>query len=134
MEVRQFRSFSELVKGLRRRHKLSQRALARKLKVSPGYIGQWELELSQPSAEVAGHLCQQFEITDSEYVQRLAYAQRAPDWLRESIIRYRPAAKDSRLTPLEEQVLASLRQLAPEHQERLAERINGWVEAKIETS
>ncbi len=88
MDPRTYQRFSDLVKAIRRKHRLSQRAMAKALAVSPGYIGQWELRLSQPSAEVAAKLCQIFAIEDIEYVQRLAYAQRAPEWLRESIISY----------------------------------------------
>ena len=60
---------------MRLHFQLSQRALAKALDVSPGYVGQWELGMSQPSVEVVIRLCQKFEIGDMEFVQRLAYAQ-----------------------------------------------------------
>jgi transcriptional regulator with XRE-family HTH domain len=132
MDVRHFECFAELVRAIRRSYGLSQRALAKRLEVSPGYIGQWELRLSQPSTDVALKLCRLFSIEDIEYVQRLAYAQRAPDWLRESIVMYR---RDSdtpmTLTPTEQRVIDTLRQLPPDHAERLAERIEGWVDAML---
>jgi transcriptional regulator with XRE-family HTH domain len=133
MDVRHFQHFSELVKALRRRHKLSQRALAKALRVSPGYIGQWELRLSQPSADVTMKLCRVFEIDDIEYVQRLAFAQRAPQWLRESIICYRTDGEQPRpLAPVERRVIDAMRRLSDEQAERLAERVEGWVEAMSE--
>ncbi|MEZ4270989.1 MAG: helix-turn-helix transcriptional regulator [Myxococcota bacterium] len=93
MEVRHYQRFSDLVRALRRQHRLSQRALAKALSVSPGYIGQWELRLSQPSPEITVKLCRTFKIVDVEYVQRLAYASRAPDWLVDSIVRYEKNAR-----------------------------------------
>lgn len=132
MEVRHYQHFSELVRAIRRTHGLSQRALAKTLRVSPGYIGQWELRLSQPSPEVAVKLCRIFEIEDLEYVQRLAYAQRAPEWLRESIVMYRRDPEQPQpLSPLEQRVVAALRRLPEERAERLAERVEGWVEALL---
>lgn len=144
IDPRTYQLFSDLVKAIRRKHRLSQRAMAKALQVSPGYIGQWELRLSQPSAEVAAKLCTTFQINDIEYVQRLAYAQRAPEWLRESIISYTRTREltgeitedvdvdppyPARLAPLEERVVISLRRLSDEQLERLVERIEGWVEA-----
>ena len=130
MDVRHFDRFADLIRALRREHRLSQRELARALSVSPGYIGQWELHLSQPSADVTLELCRVFAIDDVEYVQRLAFAQRAPQWLRESIIRYRrESGEPEPLSGVELRVLAALRQLPPEQAERLAERVEAWVEA-----
>lgn len=133
MDVRHYLHFSDLVRALRRGSGMSQRALAKALRVSPGYIGQWELRLSQPSPEVAVKLCRVFEIDDIEYVQRLAYAQRAPEWLRESIIMYRkePKARMS-LSPVEQRIVDAVRKLTPEQLARLADRIEGWVEALVE--
>jgi transcriptional regulator with XRE-family HTH domain len=130
MDVRSFQHFSDLVKALRRRHKMSQRALARALRVSPGYIGQWELRLSQPSTDVTVKLCRVFEIEDIEYVQRLAFAQRAPQWLRESIICFRRDGElPQPLSPLEQRVVTAIRKLSDAQAERLAERVVGWVDA-----
>jgi transcriptional regulator with XRE-family HTH domain len=128
MDVRHFVDFAELIKAIRRHHNLSQRALAKALRVSPGYIGQWELRLSQPSAEVAIKLCRVFSITDIEYVQRLAYAQRAPAWLRESIIRYRKLDEDAEcLSSIELRLVRAARKLSDEQAVRLAERVEDWV-------
>lgn len=133
MDVRHYLHFSDLVRALRRTSGMSQRALAKALRVSPGYIGQWELRLSQPSPEVAVKLCRIFDIDDIEYVQRLAYAQRAPEWLRESIVMYRkePDAPMP-LSPVEQRIVDAVRRLTPEQAERLADRIDGWVEALVE--
>ncbi len=143
MDPRTYQRFSDLVKAIRRKHRMSQRAMAKALHVSPGYIGQWELRLSQPSAEVAAKLCQIFAIADIEYVQRLAYAQRAPEWLRESIISYhRNEAGEvetaeyemytTRLSSAEHRIVNALRRLSDEQLERLSQRIEGWVEAMAE--
>ena len=140
MDPRTYQRFSDLVKAIRRKHRLSQRAMAKALAVSPGYIGQWELRLSQPSAEVANKLCQIFAIADIEYVQRLAYAQRAPEWLRESIISYHrtedgeilATAEETytyRLSSGEHRIVNALRRLSDDQLERLTQRIEGWVDA-----
>ena len=71
-----------------------------------------------------------FEIGDIEYVQRLAFAQRAPQWLRESILSFRRDGEQPRpLSPVERRVVKSMRQLSDEQAERLAERVEGWVDA-----
>ena len=129
MEVRHFGSFADLIKALRRQHRLSQRALAKALRVSPGYVGQWELQLSQPSPEVTVKLCRTFAIDDTEYVQRLAYACRAPEWLRESIIRYsKGEAREPPLSPEERRVIETLRRVPADKRAHLLQRIEGWVE------
>jgi len=113
---------------------LSQRGLAKALDVSPGYVGQWELGMSQPSVEVVLRLCQQFGIDDIEYVQRLAYAQRAPEWLRESIIHYqRELSEALTLSANERRALEAIRSLRTEDAARLVDRLEGWVEALTET-
>ncbi|HSI05622.1 MAG TPA: helix-turn-helix transcriptional regulator, partial [Myxococcota bacterium] len=138
MDPRTYQRFSDLVKAIRRKHRMSQRAMAKALHVSPGYIGQWELRLSQPSAEVATKLCQIFAIADIEYVQRLAYAQRAPEWLRESIISYHRnevgevetaeyEMYTTRLSAAEHRIVNALRRLSDDQLERLSQRIEGWV-------
>ncbi|MEE8410420.1 MAG: helix-turn-helix domain-containing protein [Myxococcota bacterium] len=135
MDIRHFVHFSDLVRAIRQANRLSQRALAKALRVSPGYIGQWELRLSQPSPEVAVKLCRIFDIEDIEYVQRLAYAQRAPEWLRESIVMYQ---KDSEApappSPVERRILEAARKLTSEQIERLAERVEGWVDAMADST
>ena len=130
MDVRHFKHFADLVKALRRQNKLSQRALAKTLSVSPGYIGQWELKLSQPSSDVTFKLCRLFGIDAVEFVQRLAYAQRAPQWLRESIVCYATRTDPPvTLSPTERRILQAVRSLSDEQAERLADRIEGWVDA-----
>ena len=133
MEIRDCQSFAELIKAIRLHFQLSQRALAKALEVSPGYVGQWELGMSQPSVEVVIRLCQKFEIGDMEFVQRLAYAQRAPEWLRESIISYRrDGTSGTVLTSSEKKILKSLRRLSPKQIDRLTDRVEGWVEAVLD--
>lgn len=129
MDVRHYAHFSELVKGIRRINRMSQRDMARALCVSPGYVGQWELRLSQPSPEVASKLCRVFEIDDVEYVQRLAYAERAPEWLRDSIVAGN--ADPDTLTSAEKRLLRSARRLGAEEQVRLVERVEAWVDGFI---
>jgi transcriptional regulator with XRE-family HTH domain len=130
MEARHYHRFSDLVRALREDRALSQRQLAKALGVSSGYIGQWELRLSQPSADVVDRLCRIFRIENVEYVQRLAYAERAPDWLRESIVNYERDPKAPRpLAAVERRVLDAMSRLAEPDAEKLAERIEGWVEA-----
>ena len=130
MEIRDCPNFAELIKAIRLHFQLSQRALAKALEVSPGYVGQWELGMSQPSAEVVIRLCRKFEIDDMEFVQRLVYAQRAPEWLRESIILYRrDGAGGTALNSSEKKILKFLRKLSSKQLERLTDRIEGWVDA-----
>ncbi|MEL6546017.1 MAG: helix-turn-helix transcriptional regulator [Myxococcota bacterium] len=129
MQVRQYIQFSDLVKAIRKKHGMSQRAMAKALEVSPGYIGQWELKLSQPSAQMAAKLCQVFSIDDVEYVQRLAYAQRAPEWLRDSILRGRDVQAGPMLRPNEQRIVDAVRRLPDADVERLVERVEGWVDA-----
>lgn len=129
MEVRKFFRFSDLVRALREEHRLSQRALAKVLQVSPGYVGQWELRMSQPSPEVAVKLCRTFAIEDTEYVQRLAYASRAPEWLKESIIQAHRENGAAALSVTEKRLLRAARRLDQETMERLADKVEGWVEA-----
>ena len=133
MEVRHFESFSDVVKDIRHRNRMSQRALARELNVSAGYVGQWELGLSQPSGGVLNKLCERFDIQDLEYLQRLVYAQRAPDWLKESIVRYQPSPEAQlTLSPTERRILVACRRLEPDQLDRLADRVEVWTEALSE--
>lgn len=133
MEVRHYPRFSDLVKAARQKKRLSQRALARLLKVSPGYVGQWELRLSQPSPEMVERFCRLFQITDIHYVQKLAFAERAPEWLKDAIVSS-PAGTNGEpsLLPIERRMLDAVRKLPPLEMERLAERLEGWVEAKLD--
>ncbi len=133
MDVRHYPSFAELVKAIRKRQRLSQRSLAKLLDVSPGYVGQWELHLSQPSPEVVERLCRSFEIDDREHVQRLAFAERAPDWLKASIISYSDAEGTIPLAPLERRILDAARRLPADRLQLLAERVEGWVDGLLES-
>jgi transcriptional regulator with XRE-family HTH domain len=133
MDVRYFHSFAELIRELRATRHVSQRGLAKMLAVSAGYVGQWELGLSQPAPEMVDKLCEVFNLQDRDYVQRLAYACRAPEWLRDSIIHYRPAGEaPTKLSGVERRMLTSIRQLEATEKQRLAEKIEGWVEAVTE--
>ena len=130
MDVRLFHSFPDLVKSLRERSRLSQRDFAKSLKVSSGYVGQWEMGISQPAEEMIEKLCVEFEITDVEYVKRLAFAQRSPKWLRESIVHYRREGDGPQmLSAVERRMLECVRRLDPKEQERLVDRVAGWVDA-----
>ena len=135
VEVRRFRCFSELVRALRQRHSLSQRAMARALQISSGYVGQWELSISQPSPEMAAKLCRVFGIEDAEYVQRLAYAQRAPAWLRESIIDHdsMSRARGGTLPPAVQRIVDLLLDAPEDKLNRLAERVAGWLEGMADS-
>ena len=135
MDVRYFHSFAELIREVRATRRLSQRGLAKLLGISAGYVGQWELGLSQPAPEMVKKLCEAFELKDAEYVQRLAYASRAPEWLRESIIHYRAEGEPpTKLSGVERRMLMSIRQLAAPEQRKLAEKIEGWVEAVTDSA
>ena len=132
MRVRDFDTFSALIKALRRERELSQRELARTLDLSAGYIGQWESGHSQPSEQMADRISATFDLDDPDYVRRLAYAPRAPEWMRASILAGEPeGARPPQTTPMERRILASIGLLSPTQQARLAERITGWVDAII---
>ncbi len=62
MDVRYFHSFAELIRELRATRHVSQRGLAKMLAVSAGYVGQWELGLSQPAPEMVDKLCEVFNL------------------------------------------------------------------------
>ena len=133
MDVRYFHSFAELIRELRASSHVSQRGLAKMLAISAGYVGQWELGLSQPAPEMVDKLCEVFNLQDRDYVQRLAYACRAPERLRDSIIHYRPAGEaPTKLSGVERRMLILIRQLEATEKQRLAEKIEGWVEAVTE--
>lgn len=133
MEVRHYPRFSDLVKAARQKQRLSQRALAKLLKVSPGYVGQWELRLSQPSPEMVERFCKLFHIADVAYVQKLSFAERAPEWLKDAIVATPTGSPEDRpLLPIERRIVDAVRKLPPLEVERLAERVEGWVEAKLD--
>ena len=130
MDVRLFNTFPDFVKSLREKSRLSQRDFAKKLRVSSGYVGQWEMGISQPADEMLEKLCVEFKIEDVDYVKRLAFAQRSPAWLRESIVHYRREGEGPQiLSDVERRILESVRLLELKDQERLAERVAGWVDA-----
>lgn len=132
MDVRHYERFSDVIRAVRKENGLSQREMARALSVSAGYVGQWELGLSKPSADVVRRICKTFSLNEVEYVLRLAFAESAPDFLRESIVRY-PTANDTQ-NPVEQKMLAQLRRLGPQQQEQLLAKIEGWVEAVLRQS
>ena len=130
MDVRLFHAFPDFVKSLREQSRLSQRDFAKKLKVSSGYVGQWEMGVSQPADEMLEKLCAEFKIKDVEYVKRLAFAQRSPAWVRESIVHYRREGDGPQvLSDVERRILESVRRLESKDQERLVDRVAGWVDA-----
>ena len=79
MDVKQYERFSDVIRAVRKEKRMSQREMARALSVSAGYVGQWELGLSKPSADVVRRICKTFELSEVEYVLRLAFAESAPD-------------------------------------------------------
>ena len=130
MDVRLFHSFPDLVRNLREQSGLSQRDFAKKLGVSSGYVGQWEMGISQPADDMLLKLCTDFQIEDVEHVRRLAFAQRSPAWLRESIVHYRREGEAPHLlSEAERRMVECMRRLEPREQDRLADRVTGWVEA-----
>ena len=130
MDVRLFHTFSGFVKGIREQSTLSQRNFAKRLGVSSGYVGQWEMGISQPADEMIEKICAEFGIEDVEYIKRLAFAQRSPKWLQESIVHYRRTGEGPQtLKDVERKVLEQVRRLSEKEQQRLADRIVGWVEA-----
>ena len=131
MDVRRYERFSDVIRAVRKDRGMSQREMAKALHVSAGYVGQWELGLSKPSADVVRRICKTFDLNEVEYVLRLAFAESAPDFLRDSIVRYQPGegpATDSQ-TPIEQRILAQAHRLGPQQQELLLSKLEGWVEA-----
>jgi transcriptional regulator with XRE-family HTH domain len=129
VDVRTYERFSDVIRAVRKEKGLSQREMARALSVSAGYVGQWELGLSKPSADVVRRICKTFELNEVEYVLRLAFAESAPDFLRESIVRFPQNGGPDTQTPVEQKVLSQVRRLGPQQQEQLLAKIEGWVEA-----
>lgn len=130
MDIRRYERFSDVIRAVRKDRSMSQREMAKALHVSAGYVGQWELGLSKPSADVVRRICKTFDLSEVEYVLRLAFAESAPDFLRDSIVRYKPGEDpaDSQ-TPIEQRILAQARRLGPQQQELLVSKLEGWVEA-----
>ena len=126
MDVRRYERFSDVIRAVRKDRSMSQREMAKALHVSAGYVGQWELGLSKPSADVVRRICKTFDLDEVEYVLRLAFAESAPDFLRDSIVRYKPGEgpTDSQ-TPIEQRILAQSRRLAPQQQELLLSKLEG---------
>ena len=86
--------------------------------------------ISQPADEMIEKICAEFGIEDVEYIKRLAFAQRSPKWLQESIVHYRRTGEGPQtLKDVERKVLEQVRRLSEKDQQRLADRIVGWVEA-----
>ncbi len=131
MDIKQYERFADVIRAVRRDRKLSQREMARELKVSAGYVGQWELGLSKPSADVVRRICRTFMISEEEYVLRLAFAESAPEFLRESIVHYQNDAPLPSLSPPEQSVLRDLRRLPPADHPLLAEKVRGWVDQML---
>lgn len=127
MDVKQYERFADVIKAVRKERRLSQREMARELKVSAGYVGQWELGLSKPSAEVVRRICKTFVISEEEYVLRLAFAESAPEFLRDSIVHYQGVGADT-LTPHEQQVLSQLRRLPPADHALFVDKAQQWVD------
>lgn len=131
MDVKQFERFADVIKAVRRERRLSQREMARELKVSAGYVGQWELGLSKPSADVVKRICKTFGISEEEYVLRLAFAESAPEFLRDSIVHYQGTPGADTLTPSEQQVLMQLRRLPPADHALFADKAQAWVDQML---
>ena len=131
MDIKQYERFADVIRAVRRDRKLSQREMAKELKVSAGYVGQWELGLSKPSADVVRRICRTFQLNEEEYVLRLAFAESAPEFLRESIVHYQTDGVS--LTPPEQQLLTELRRLAPADHPLLVDKARGWVDQMLQT-
>ena len=86
MDLNAFSHFGDFVKALRQSQALSQRAMAKALEVSPGYVGQWEAGVSKPSEAVVRRICLIFNLPDETALQRLAYAETAPDHIKEVVL------------------------------------------------
>ena len=134
MYAQDYGSLSTLIKAIRSKQKISQREMAERLGVSSGYVGQWELGLSQPSPDLTTRLCRTFLLEDEEYVHRLVFAAKAPVWLRDSILSSSHRGQDKgERGRLEQRVLSALRHLPLKQLAFLAERIDGWVDGVVST-
>ena len=132
MDIKQYERFADVIRAVRRDRKLSQREMAKELKVSAGYVGQWELGLSKPSADVVRRICRTFHLNEEEYVLRLAFAESAPEFLRESIVHYQTDAGPASLTPPEQTLLSELRRLPAADHVLLVDKVRGWVDQMLQ--
>jgi len=128
LDPKKYVRFADVVRAIRRENHLSQRDMARSLHVSPGYVGQWELTISKPSSELIERMCHTFSISDVDYVLRLAFAQSAPQFLRESIIHSQANGTEN---PVERDLLSEMRRLSPDKQTLLVEKVKFWVDAML---
>lgn len=129
VDVKQYERFSDVIRAVRKDRKLSQREMARALSVSAGYVGRSQLGLSRYSADVVKRICKTFDLSEVEYVLRLAFAESAPDFLRESIVHY----PDTQ-TPVEQKLLAQARRLPAGHHDLLVSKVQEWVDAMLKQS
>lgn len=122
--------FSEVIRAIRKQQDLTQRALAKMLDVSPGYVGQWECGLSKPSSEIISRLCQMFNLGCEDHIQRLAYAENAPAYIKQSILMQQEITSPGLERPLsagEARIIALVRKLPSDQLPLVTQKLEAWV-------
>jgi transcriptional regulator with XRE-family HTH domain len=127
--------FCEAIKTLRTQRNITQRALAKMLDVSPGYVGQWEAGLSKPSADVIRKICSVFEVEDVDHLLKLAFAETAPSYVRQSILTVSatnqalPPPSRGSLSYDEANAVALMRRLSADQVKLVIRKLEEWVRA-----
>ena len=130
-QISEHRRFGEVIRTIRRQQSLTQRALAKMLDVSPGYVGQWECGLSKPSAEIISRLCQMFELGCEDHIQRLAYAETAPAYVKQTLLMQTSVTSelkvDRGLSAIEARLIALVRRLPASQLPLVLQKLEAWV-------
>ena len=130
INMNEHQKFGEVIKAIRKQQSLTQRALAKMLDVSPGYVGQWECGLSKPSSEIISRICELFRLECEEHIQRLAFAETAPAYIKQSLFMHQEVTRqgpDSHLSAVEACIIALVRQLPPDQLPLVIQKLEAWV-------
>ncbi len=134
MDLATFSRFGDFIKALRESEELSQRAMAKALEVSPGYVGQWEAGVSKPSEAVVRRICLKFRVADEATLQRLAFAETAPAHIKEALLPkcQKEAAVKPTLSEAEALLIERLHRLPPDLRCAVTRKLNSMLKSQIE--
>ncbi len=134
MELTTFSRFGDFIKALREAQELSQRAMAKVLEVSPGYVGQWEAGVSKPSEAVVRRICLKFRVADEAALQRLAFAETAPEHIKAALLPtcQKESARQPLLSEAEALLIERLHLLPPDLRCAVTRKLNSILKSQLE--